>query len=248
MRNPLRGRNTQRIRAGVGKGLVIGRNRASADYSDGMNELPVQEAIAANLGPGEVFVDVGANVGFFSLLAARIVGPSGQVFALEPVPENIEAIRDNARRNRFDNITIVPAAASDKVGSATLTLTEHPGGAALSSAGAPPDAMGEIDVESVTIDSLVGDGRIRPPSLVKIDVEGAEEPVLSGMRSTLEADAPRLIVEVDGPDDETLQVKRSGIVALLEEAGYEAEELAPGYPAGMAWRVAHLLCRHRSDR
>jgi FkbM family methyltransferase len=248
IKNALRGRKPDQIRAGVGKGLFIGSSQASADYTQGTNELPVQEAVAGNLVPGDIFVDVGANVGFFSLLAARAVGPDGHVYAVEPVPENIEAIHANARRNHFTQITVVPVAASDSVGTALLTLTEHPGGAALASAERPPDTIGEIEVETATLDSLVDEGRILPPSLVKIDVEGAEEPVLEGMTATMRTHAPTLIVEVDGPDDETMQAKRAGVVEQLARAGYGAEDLPAAYPPSMPWRVAHMVCRPRSDR
>jgi FkbM family methyltransferase len=236
-----RWRPARRVRGGVGRGLRIGRSQASADYASGTNELPVQRAVADSLRPGAVFVDIGANVGFFSLIAARVVGDGGRVVALEPVPENVAAIRANARRNRL-RVDVLEVAAGATNGPTSLVLTRHPGGAVLASADAPPDATGRIEVEGATVDDLVAAGRLPRPSVVKIDVEGAEEAVLQGMTETLTSVGPTLIVEVDGPDDAALARRRAGIVARLDDAGYEVSDLEPSYP-GMAWKVAHLLAR-----
>jgi FkbM family methyltransferase len=243
LRNLARWRPARRIQGGVGEGLRIGRSQASADYAQGDNELPVQHALADLLHPGDVFVDIGANVGFFSLLAARVVGDAGRVYAIEPVPENVEAIRANVRRNHFANVSVIEEAASDTVGTTTLTLTRHPGGAAIASADAPPDAIGELTVPTTTIDALVSDGRIAPPSVLKIDVEGAEEAVLAGLADTLRNHAPLLVLEVDGPDEATLAQRRQVLVDQLATADYTVTDLDAGYPETMDWRVAHMVCR-----
>ena len=109
-----------------------------------------------------------------------------------------------------------------------------------------PTPPGKIEVEAVTVDDLVAAGRLPRPSVVKIDVEGAEEDVLAGMAETLATVGPTLIVEVDGPDDEALARRRAGVVAQLASAGYTVEELEPSYP-GMTWKVAHLLAPSRCD-
>ena len=138
-------RRTGRVRAGPGKGLRMARQQASADYLRGTNELPVQNAVTAVLRPGDEFVDVGANVGFFSLLAARLVGPTGRVVAIEALPANVAALEANARRNRLDQISCVPVAASDQGGQAVLVA-----GMLVVSTGAPVTpalAAGEPDQE-----------------------------------------------------------------------------------------------------
>jgi FkbM family methyltransferase len=230
----------RRIQAGPATGLRIGRTEASADYVLGVNELPVQLAVVDSLGPGGVFVDVGANVGFFSLLAARLVGPEGVVYAIEPVPANAERTRVNARRNGFANVTVIEAAAADGDGSTTLRLAAHPGGAAIAAADVPPDHAGSLEVTTVTIDSLIRSGRIRPPALIKIDVEGAELEVLAGMATTLRDVRPVVLCEVDAGDEETLAGKRDRIVGVLEAAGYTVETLERSYAAD-DWLVDHVL-------
>jgi hypothetical protein len=112
----------------------------------------------------------------------------------------------------------------------------------VASAGAPPDAIGFIDVTTATVDDLIGAGRVRPPTLVKIDVEGAEFGVLDGMEATLRTHRPVVLCEIDGEESRALAAKRSRILDLLRSAGYTIEDLPPSYP-GSAWLVEHILAR-----
>ncbi len=106
------------IRDGVGKGLRFkaGYNLA---YADGNNEWHVQEALAKYLRPGDVFYDIGANVGFLTVIGARLVGAGGHVIAFEPVPENAAAVRHNCALNGFGNVRIFEMAVADEVGKGT---------------------------------------------------------------------------------------------------------------------------------
>ena len=230
-----------RVAAGPAAGLRISRGGASADYARGTNELPVQVALFDLLRPGDVFLDVGANVGFFSLLAARAVGPAGQVYAVEPVPANAEQIRRGARRNRLA-VDVLELALTDRTGTTTLVLAMHPGGAAVASAAAPPDPTGTIEVETDTVDRLVSSGRIRVPSVVKVDVEGAESEVLAGMTATLATHRPAVICEIDGADPGELDRKRSELTAAFDGAGYRIHPLDPSYE-GSEWLVEHVVAR-----
>ena len=110
--NPLQA--TLRMRSGI----II-----NADTSDFIQreafiksefEPEVENVLRAFLRPGDTFVDIGANIGIFSLLAARIVGPSGRVIAFEPVPITLEKLRANILLNDLQNITVVPAALCDE--------------------------------------------------------------------------------------------------------------------------------------
>jgi FkbM family methyltransferase len=227
------------VDAGVGRGLVLSLRNASADYSVGTNELPVQEAIRDHLRPGGVFYDIGSNIGFFALLAARIVGPTGSVHAFEPVPDNVDSLRANVARNSMDNITTWPVAVGRTDGAATLQLARHPGGGTIASA-ALPDPAGTIDVRVVSIDGLLEDGRLPPPTFVKIDVEGAEPEVLAGMATTLATHRPGVLVEADAADDVQVGAKAAELQGLLEGQGYRVEPLETSY-AEAAWQVRHLL-------
>jgi FkbM family methyltransferase len=236
----LAARRAPKVRSGPGRGLRIGRAEASADYSHGTNELAVQTALADVLRPGDVFFDVGANVGFFAMLAARIVGPTGSALAFEPVPANVAQVRANARRNQLDNVTVFELAVGAADGTATLSLAAHPGGAALASAAPPPDPIGSIVVAVASIDALLAAGRVPPPDVVKIDVEGAEEDVLRGMATTLQEHRPVVLCEIDDRTQSALADKRLATAGRLEQAGYEIRWLDPSYD-GNEWLVEHFI-------
>lgn len=228
------------VGSGPAEGLRMGLENASADYSDGANELPVQEAIASRLRPGAVFFDVGANVGFFSVLAARVVGGSGRVEAFEAVPANAACVEANAQRNGFGQVTVHAVAAGGEAGRSTLNLAEHPGGAMLASAGVPPDATGTIEVPVVVLDDLIESGEVPVPDLVKVDVEGAEEDVVAGLRRTIEAHHPTMVIEVDAAESEVVQARVAGFERLLTGLGYRVERLTGSYRASN-WHVAHIV-------
>ena len=141
----------------------------------------------------DTFVDVGANVGIYSLLAARAV-PQGQVLAFEPNPVAAERMRKNLRLNRLDNVMLRATALGSRAGSASLTARLGPGDhIALGQS----SEVETIAVSMTTLNAAVD--RTAPVSLVKIDVEGFEVEVLRGATDLLARDdAPVWIVEVNG--------------------------------------------------
>lgn len=228
------------IAAGVGAGLSFDLAGADPSYVRGQNEQPVQEAIAEHTRADMVFYDIGANIGFFTVLAASLVGPSGHVYAFEPVETNVAAINRNVRLNHFSNVTVLPVAVTERSGHAALTLARHIGGAALAEAGAPPDATKTITIETIALDDIVRRGRARPPHVVKIDVEGAELQVLRGMAHVIAEHKPVIIFEVDAAEQEHLQRKRRACLDFLVERGYKITDLAESY-ADIDWQVAHSV-------
>jgi len=137
-------------------------------------------AVLAALPEGAVAVDVGANIGYFTCLAARAVGPRGVVHAIEPAPENVEALKRNVRLNGFRNVVIHAAAAADVADVRTLRLTTEVTHHGLYD---HPDSrtVGEVRVPTAPLDALVE----VPAKLIKVDVEGAEVEVLRGMKGLL---------------------------------------------------------------
>lgn len=230
------------IRSGVGKGLRLQLQNATRSHLRGDCELPVQQVLTDRLRPGDVFLDVGASIGFFTLMAARLVGPEGLVYAVEPVASNADAIETNARINHLGNVRTVRAAAGARNGQGMLFLARHAGGATLSEADRPPDLVGEVSVPVVSLDQLIADGRMRPPSLVKIDVEGAELAVLEGMAECLARHRPQLVFEVDDRDAEIAETKFAALTGWLRHAGYETERLDQCYQ-DVPWTVLHGFAR-----
>jgi FkbM family methyltransferase len=201
------------IQRGPASGLRFRGGKAG--YLLGASEPAVQAALVQHLGPGDVLYDVGANVGYMSVLGARLVGPEGRVECFEPLPANVEALRANLDANEFSNFAIHAFAASDHDGQATMSL----GDGLRMGNGQIVDAPGHETIE-VPIHRLDG-LKLRPPQLVKIDVEGVELAVLRGMSNILEASRPKVIVELHGVDDD--EVER-----FLRSAGYEPRELDDG--------------------
>lgn len=230
----------QTVRSGPAVGLKLGTAWASADYRSGTNEGPVQEAVASRLGPGDVFYDLGANVGFFSLLAARIVGPEGAVVAVEAHPEVHAALVANIARNRLDNVRTFAVAVADETGRRSFAEADHPGGGALDPSGDADFAVGHVEVDTVRLDDLVERHGLRPPTMVKLDIEAGELAALRGAEATLRSARPVVLVELDAPSAFELEAKRELVAVRLERLGYGTESLAPSYP-NRSWHVVHVL-------
>jgi FkbM family methyltransferase len=151
------------------------------------------ELFVSLLQPGMTVVDGGAHVGLYTLLGARGVGPGGVVFAIEPDRYNLAALRLNAAD--LPNVEIVPRALSDAEGVTTFYETRSTIGSSLIE---PPDASAHR-VETTSVDALLA-GRDVHRLLVKLNIEGAEEPALRGMRETLaRVGAVAILIEVNPP-------------------------------------------------
>ncbi|NEO36987.1 MAG: FkbM family methyltransferase [Moorea sp. SIOASIH] len=225
---------------GVGAGLKFHGDGSNPDFARGTYELPLQNALASCLNRDHIFYDIGANIGFFTIIAAKLVGSSGQVYAFEPVPNNADIILRNVELNSFSNVTVFPQAVSDSTGTGELLLAHHSGGATLATAGTPPDLRGEMTVDLVSIDDLVSQKTLKPPTVVKIDVEGAEINVLRGMIQTIKEFQPILIYEVDDGNQESFKLKNKTIEMFIDSLGYKIMPLEPAYP-NIPWYVGHAI-------
>ena len=175
---------------------------------------------------GSTVVDVGANVGFFTMKFALWVGEQGRVIAVEPDRENFEVLAAKVKKAGLqDRVRLHQAAAAAETGSVRLRRNElHPGDHRISF---HPEG---IPVPAVTVDDLVAAAAPRSVSLVKIDVQGAEMLVLKGARRMLDQLHPALFVEVD---DRALRHFGSSAEALLEHmqrSGYKTHELVKNGP------------------
>lgn len=214
----------------------------------GTTERPVQECLSKRLREGDVFYDVGANVGFFSLLASRRVGASGAVYALEPVASNAAAIRANALLNGVRNLRVFELAAGEASGVGELFVTTWDGGSSLVRSAIPSEEPVEARQVAVTpIDDLITALQLRPPTLVKVDVEGLELQVLRGMQRTLASHRPDILCEVDDSTQEGLEKRWRAVDAFLAGLGYEVSRLASAYP-NRHWFVGHSFATRCTDR
>lgn len=241
----LRGR-TWTIEAGEGAGLklMLPQNR---DYVTGRSEIPVQRALAACLRPGGVCYDVGANVGFFALQAARRVGAAGLVCAFEPVPANATALRRNAGINGMSQMRVFEVAAGQSDGIADFLVPAWDGGGSLATSVNPPAGGSRIAVRTIRLDDFVTAERLPLPDVVKIDVEGCELEVLAGMARIIDTRMPALLYEVDDPDEARFQERWRQIDDYCTKLGYQVSRLESSY-ANIHWFVGHSLATRPGAR
>lgn len=159
----------------------------------GSYEHSKQQLFQQKVSTGSVVLDVGANVGFYTLLASVLVGDSGKVFAIEPLPSNPTLLKRHVALNRLKNVTVIDGAASDRSGIASFAQVENNCMGKLSS-------DGNLVVKTFTIDDLIAQGIIAPPTIVKIDVEGAEGEVLRGAEQTLRTHLPKMFLATHGKE------------------------------------------------
>jgi FkbM family methyltransferase len=159
-------------------------------------EIEVTTTLKDLLHRGMCCYDIGANIGFYSLLASRQVGPEGKVVAFEPDPRNCDSIREMIQKNGLTNVELEPAAVWREDGTVRF-VTDVIGGAAsghVSGSGVLEPVPHLIDCRAVRLDTFIRGSRA--PDLLKVDVEGAEVEVLQGATGLLAARRPKLIVEV----------------------------------------------------
>lgn len=222
---PFRGRPAA-VRTGPARGLRLRVEPRSLAWLTGKVEPEVQRALHERLRPGDTVVDAGASIGFHSLLASRLVGPTGTVVSFEPNPADAASLRANAGLNGLANVVVVEQALSSTAATAFL---DRPGEATarLRRTATP----GALQVPTTSLDAYLTASRLAP-ALVKIDVEGHEADVLQGMAATLAKSRPVLIVEMHGD---------RAFLAQLERAGYRCDALGPFASLEQAPWWAHVL-------
>lgn len=166
----------------------------------GTYESKFSRAFSGRVRESDVIYDIGANTGYFSLLAAKQHRPGGQVFAFEPVPEIADDLRAMVAANSLsERVHTYTIAFSDSVGQARMCTPGSTTAFLQAVTGEPLCAeMKGLDVEMSTLDDFVFSGSNPPPDLIKLDVERAEGLVLAGAKRVLREFRPVVLVEVHG--------------------------------------------------
>jgi FkbM family methyltransferase len=179
--------------------LTLGNDMSRCLYVSGSFEPNEFCFLGSVLRPGAQFVDIGANEGFYTLFAARRVGPQGRVYAFEPSPRERARLDANIEANKLRNVTVFGEGLAEQEGRAVLHLAEaeHSGQNTLGAFGYPGvDLAADVQVDLTTLDQLRDSGRVARVDVVKMDVEGAEMRVLRGALRTLQHDRPIMMFEL----------------------------------------------------
>jgi FkbM family methyltransferase len=205
-----------RVEDGPATGIWLELNpRTGQSYLHGEAEQAVQATLAERLRPGMVFYDLGANLGLFTLLAARLVTAAGKVFSFEPDPTNAANLRRNIQRNGFTNVTVVQSGIWSSTGdrsflAANSDSPDHGVGRFVAHA---PEDSGTL-IPCVALDDFIQNAP--PPDAIKCDIEGAEVEALRGAAKLLQSPKrPWIIMETHSPALE--QAAR----AMLGSCGYQ---------------------------
>lgn len=170
--------------------------------------------------PGMVVVDAGANYGIYTVVAARLVGPSGRVLSFEPGRQAFSVLKMNIEINQLHNVRAYRAALSDKNGKARLYHSEN--GRTSFSLGCPKSApVGFEEVTTRTLESVLQEEVAGRVGLIKLDVEGAEELALRGVRDAILHSRPTIILEMNAPATERLNLPRTGCWEFLRLRDYD---------------------------
>lgn len=217
--------------------MAVGRHVVAGRY-----EPEVAAVFRRFLRPGMNVLDLGANIGFFTMLAAHLVGPSGHVTAVEPNLANVRLLEASRRANGFDQVRIVPCAAGAEPGMLVLD-SAYSNGITAPVSGQDDDRLRRaVLVPSLPVEALLSGRRL---DFIKIDIEGAEHTALSGCAALLRRQRPVVISEFSPG----LLVSNSGVapetyLRLLLELGYAIAVIGPdgmALPCGDAGAVMAMF-------
>jgi FkbM family methyltransferase len=164
-------------------------------FSFGTYQRDVFDVMRRHVRPGMTSYDVGAHMGYFALVLAKLVGPGGRVLAFEPDPRNLGALRNNLLTNGITNVIVTAAAVADVSSEVSFATFPYSSVNHIADSRTPADAR-RITVTATTLDSFVYEEHNPAPNFIKIDVEGAEARVLSGATRVLHEASPVVIAEV----------------------------------------------------
>jgi FkbM family methyltransferase len=228
------------IAGGEGRGLHIDIGRGEPAQAVGTHQVDAQRALAELVHDGDVVYDIGADAGFFTVIIARLVGPTGQVYAFEADPDRAALLRRNVQRNQLGNVLVTGRDAS----SASGFRAASPGGpVGERPAGGDEPRRGGCGlhgaVETVALNEFIDHPGVRPPDVVRVDVTDGLD-ALHGMTALLQRTVPTLLIGVPAQPGVPLPDER--LAAFLTEFGYELAATTEAAPAGAS--MAHLVARH----
>jgi FkbM family methyltransferase len=216
------------------------------DYWLGTYELALQAALRDLIQPGAVIYDIGANIGYVSLLLAKATGEKGKVYAFEALPENAERWHKNVLLNRMeDRLSLFHGAVAQTTSQVRFLVHTSGGmGKAAGSAGRQDQYQSEICIPGISLDEFVYGQDNPTPQVVKMDIEGGEVLALPGMQRVLVEARPLMLMELHGPESSRVAWE------TLTAANYQICWMRKGYPEvssleAMGWK-AYIIARPKN--
>lgn len=192
---------------------------------EGLWDPFLTDFIQNNLKPGDVFIDIGAHVGYFSLLAARRVGPQGKVLSVEPNPFALKELQLNVARSYLENVIVEHTACGETETVVQLFLHTESNTSMASLSGSNAKGGQSIEVPCTAMDALVEKHHLTRANLVKIDVEGAELHVLRGMKQIMKELRPAIVLELEPHLLKSFGTSPEEVEGLLADCGYSITSL-----------------------
>lgn len=202
-------------------------------YFFGFWEPTISAYVASRLKPGDIFIDIGANIGYYSLLASRRVGHDGRVFAYEASPTVFDQLRKNLTLNHASNVAARNVAITDQPCEVPIYVNRERMGEStiLTGVAAKIDAPLEANVSGHPLGDLLGDDVIRAARFIKIDVEGAEWLVVKGIQHLIPtlSESTEIIIEINTESVHALGGSTDHLLGLFTQAGFSAFEINNSY-------------------
>lgn len=193
-------------------GAMSGEGGGASVYYNRM-ETEQTAAMLNEIRPGGTFFDVGANIGYYSILASRLVGPKGKVVSFEPLLRNLSYLQRHVELNQAANVRILPFAVSNQ-----NTILSFSTGENSAMGHIDREGSGEVLVQAVTLDEIA-DRLGLLPDIIKMDVEGAEMDVFRGAERIMKEGRPTIFLSTHSAR------LRTDCLALLKNLGYAIEPL-----------------------
>jgi len=205
---------------------------SDATYLSGIFDTDTLFEFKKHIKPGYTVFDLGANEGYYSLIASKLVGDKGKVISFEPMPENIGLLKKHIKINNVNNVIVESKAVSDFTGSLKFSNTaDKAGNTYLNSSPKFISSENTITVDTIKLDDLMQQASFTPPDFIKIDVEGAEFDVLSGADKLIKKYKPVILIATH---DFHVPGVKDRCINYLTEIGYKYSKLGNHQSNGFA--------------
>lgn len=165
---------------------------SNLQFALGSFEHELVKHLETEIKKSNIFYDIGAHVGYHTMIASLLVGNDGEVVAFEPLPRNLYYLKKHLEINNIDNVELIESAVSDESGYTYLEPGDHPSTPHITEF----KSNGNHKIRTYSLDDLINSKSINPPDVMKIDVEGAELMVLKGSIYILKNYKPKIFLEL----------------------------------------------------